>query len=197
MKVPYLLKTCLLYTSGYHGNYHTNKRNHDLKTGVKEDGYVLVAGGCGPMGLGMISYGIQLEDHPKKIVVTDIDDAKLARAEEVISVEPVSYTHLDVHKRQGVPDILEHTENGQRIAVDAKVGKVITNLTVDQEKQYQVMRDEYLKKISDMKQYLPIRPETVDGTKIEVCLNVGSAEKSELELEEYTDGVGLFRTEFL
>ena len=97
----------------------------------------------------------------------------------------------------GVPDILEHTENGQRIAVDAKAGKVITNLTVDQEKQYQVMRDEYLKKISDMKQYLPIRPETVDGTKIEVCLNVGSAEKSELELEEYTDGVGLFRTEFL
>ena len=97
----------------------------------------------------------------------------------------------------GVPDILEHTENGQRIAVDAKAGKVITNLTVDQEKQYQVMRDEYLKKISDMKQYLPIRPETVDGTKIEVCLNVGSAEKNELELEEYTDGVGLFRTEFL
>ncbi|MFQ9345592.1 MAG: PEP-utilizing enzyme [Coprococcus sp.] len=46
----------------------------------------------------------------------------------------------------GVPDILEHTENGQRIAVDAKAGKVITNLTVDQEKQYQVMRDEYLKK---------------------------------------------------
>ena len=69
----------------------------------------------------------------------------------------------------GVPDILEHTENGQRIAVDAKAGKVITNLTVDQEKQYQVMRDEYLKKISDMKQYLPIRPETVDGTKIEVA----------------------------
>ena len=81
---------------GYHGNYHTNKRNHDLKTGVKEDGYVLVAGGCGPMGLGMISYGIQLEDHPKKIVVTDIDDAKLARAEEVISVEQAAKNGVEL-----------------------------------------------------------------------------------------------------
>lgn len=81
---------------GYHGNYHTNKRNHDLKTGVKEEGYVLVAGGCGPMGLGMISYGIQLEDHPKKIVVTDIDDAKLARAEEVISVEQAAKNGVEL-----------------------------------------------------------------------------------------------------
>lgn len=97
----------------------------------------------------------------------------------------------------GVPDILKNTENGQKIAVDAEAGKVITHLTVDQEKQYQVMRDEHLKKISDMKQYLPLRPVTADGTKLEVCLNVGSADSSELELEEYTDGVGLFRTEFL
>ncbi len=97
----------------------------------------------------------------------------------------------------GVADIMKNTENGQKIAVDAKDGKVITHLTVDQEKQYQVMREEYLKKISDMRQYLPLVPETLDKTRIEVCLNIGSADKSELELESYTDGVGLFRTEFL
>ena len=45
----------------------------------------------------------------------------------------------------GVPDILIHTENGEKIAVDAHAGKVLTNLTQAQEKQYQVMRDEYLK----------------------------------------------------
>ena len=97
----------------------------------------------------------------------------------------------------GVADIMKNTENGQKIAVDAKDGKVITHLTVDQEKQYQVMREVYLKKISDMRQYLPFVPETLDKTRIEVCLNIGSADKSELELESYTDGVGLFRTEFL
>ncbi|WP_059066155.1 phosphoenolpyruvate--protein phosphotransferase [Mediterraneibacter massiliensis] len=97
----------------------------------------------------------------------------------------------------GVPDILIHTENGEKIAVDAHAGKVLTNLTQAQEKQYQVMRDEYLKKKNDMKQYIGVEPVTADGTKIEVCLNIGSADKNELELEKYTDGVGLFRTEFL
>lgn len=74
--------SCII--GGYHGNYHTNKRNHDLKTGTKEDGNILILGGCGPMGLGAVSYGIQFENKPKRIVVTDISDDKIARAREVI-----------------------------------------------------------------------------------------------------------------
>lgn len=72
---------------GYHGNYHTNKINHDLKTGTKEGGNIIILGGCGPMGLGAVSYGIQLENKPKRIVVTEVDDAKIKRAEEVITKE--------------------------------------------------------------------------------------------------------------
>lgn len=81
---------------GYHGNYHTNKRNHDLAGGTKADGNILVAGGCGPMGLGMISYGIQFENRPKRIVVTDIDDAKLARAAEVITPEKAAENGVEL-----------------------------------------------------------------------------------------------------
>ena len=51
------------------------------------------------MGLGAVSYALAIENKPAKVIVTDIDDAKLARANEVISC-PVSYTHLDVYKRQ-------------------------------------------------------------------------------------------------
>ena len=90
---------------GYHGNYHTNKRNHDLATGTKPDGDILVAGGCGPMGLGMITYGIQIENRPKRIVVTDIDDAKIARAAEVISPEKAAAP------RRGA-SVCEHREDG-------------------------------------------------------------------------------------
>ncbi|MDD2978929.1 MAG: zinc-binding dehydrogenase [Hespellia sp.] len=72
---------------GFHGNYHTNKRNHDLKTGTKEDGNIIILGGCGPMGLGAVSYGIQFENKPKRIVVTDISDDRIARAKEVITPE--------------------------------------------------------------------------------------------------------------
>lgn len=81
---------------GYHGNYHTNKRNHDLASGTKPDGNILVAGGCGPMGLGMITYGIQIENRPKRIVVTDINDAKLARAAEVISPEKAAANGVEL-----------------------------------------------------------------------------------------------------
>lgn len=46
-----------------------------------------ILGGCDPMGLGAVSYGIQFENKPKKIVVTDVDDAKIQRAKEVITPE--------------------------------------------------------------------------------------------------------------
>ena len=77
--------SCII--GGYHGNYHTNKRNHDLKTGTKEDGNIIILGGCGPMGLGAVSYGIQFENKPRRIVVTDISDDRIQRAKEVITQE--------------------------------------------------------------------------------------------------------------
>ena len=77
--------SCII--GGYHANYHTNKKNRDHAMGTKEDGNVLVMGGCGPMGLGAVEYGLNFENKPKRIVVTDIDDARIERAKEVISPE--------------------------------------------------------------------------------------------------------------
>lgn len=39
------------------------------------------------MGLGAVTYGLHFENKPKRIVVTDVDDAKLKRAAECITVE--------------------------------------------------------------------------------------------------------------
>ena len=39
------------------------------------------------MGLGAVSYALAIENKPAKVIVTDIDDAKLERANQVISVE--------------------------------------------------------------------------------------------------------------
>lgn len=72
---------------GYHGNYHTNKQNYDHQIGVKPNGNLLIAGGCGPMGLGSIDYGIQMENGPARIVVTDISDERIAEARKLISEE--------------------------------------------------------------------------------------------------------------
>lgn len=75
--------SCII--GGYHANYHTNKRNYDHAMGTKVDGNILIMGGCGPMGLGAVSYGLQFENKPKRIVVTDISDERIDRAREVIS----------------------------------------------------------------------------------------------------------------
>lgn len=77
--------SCII--GGYHANYHTNKKNYDHAMGTKADGNILILGGCGPMGLGAVSYGLQFENKPKRIVVTEVNDAKIARAREVISEE--------------------------------------------------------------------------------------------------------------
>lgn len=77
--------SCII--GGYHANYHTNKKNYDHAMGTKADGNILILGGCGPMGLGAVSYGLQFENKPKRIVVTEVNDAKIVRAREVISEE--------------------------------------------------------------------------------------------------------------
>jgi L-sorbose 1-phosphate reductase len=71
----------------YHANYHTNKHNYNHAMGTKKNGNIIILGGCGPMGLGAVSYGIHFKNTPKRIIVTDINDGRIARAREVISPE--------------------------------------------------------------------------------------------------------------
>ena len=87
--------SCII--GGYHGNYHTNKRNHNLAIGTKTDGNILIIGGCGPMGLGAVSYGLQYQNKPKRIVVTDVSDEKIKRAKEVISEEFAGQQGVELH----------------------------------------------------------------------------------------------------
>lgn len=77
--------SCII--GGYHANYHTNKKNYNHAMGTKADGNILIMGGCGPMGLGAVSYGLQFENKPKRIVVTDVDDDRINRAKELMPEE--------------------------------------------------------------------------------------------------------------
>lgn len=75
--------SCII--GGYHANYHTNKQNYHHEMGIKAGGNLLIMGGCGPMGLGAVSYGLYTENKPKRIVVTDVNRDKIERAREVIA----------------------------------------------------------------------------------------------------------------
>lgn len=64
------------------------------------------------MGLGAVSYALATENKPAKVIVTDVDDAKLARANEVISVEEA--------KEKGVDLIYVNTVNMEDPAEELK-----------------------------------------------------------------------------
>ncbi|MDR1432289.1 MAG: zinc-binding dehydrogenase, partial [Propionibacteriaceae bacterium] len=86
--------SCIL--GGYHSNYHTNKQNYDHQMGIKPGGNVLILGGAGPMGLGAVEYPLATGQKPARIVVTDLDDARLERARQLVSPEYAASLGVEV-----------------------------------------------------------------------------------------------------
>lgn len=72
---------------GYHASYHTTGGSYVHKMGIVEGGCLAILAGAGPMGLGAIDYAIHNPRKPRLVVVTDIDDARLERAAQIITVE--------------------------------------------------------------------------------------------------------------
>ncbi|MBR2500395.1 MAG: zinc-binding dehydrogenase [Clostridia bacterium] len=72
---------------GYHASYHTTAGSYVHDMGIVEGGNAAILAGVGPMGLGAIDYAIHCDRKPKKLVVTDIDSARLERAASILTVE--------------------------------------------------------------------------------------------------------------
>lgn len=72
---------------GFHANYHTTPGSYVHKMECKERGNMAILAGAGPMGLGCADYAIHGGNPPKLLVITDIDDARLARAATLTTVE--------------------------------------------------------------------------------------------------------------
>lgn len=82
---------------GYQANYHTKPETHEHFIGAKEGGNIAILGGCGPMGLGAVSYALAMDKKPKMVVVTDIDPERLERARKVISEEEAREKGVELH----------------------------------------------------------------------------------------------------
>ena len=64
-------------------HYHVKPGTYEHLMGIVEGGNMALLAGCGPMGLGMIDYALHGPRQPRVLVVTDIDDARIARAKEL------------------------------------------------------------------------------------------------------------------
>ncbi len=81
----------------YHASYHTTQGSYVHDMGIKEGGKMAILAGVGPMGLGAIDYAINNNRRPSLLVVTDIDDARLARAEGIYTKEKAKANGVDLH----------------------------------------------------------------------------------------------------
>lgn len=77
--------SCIVGT--FHANYHTVQGSYVHSMGIVEGGNMAILAGVGPMGLGAIDYAVHCARKPGLLVVTDIDDARLARAASIYTVE--------------------------------------------------------------------------------------------------------------
>ena len=77
--------SCIVGT--YHAMYHTELGSYEHKMGIVDGGKLALLAGAGPMGLGAIDYALHSERRPGLLVITDIDDERLARAESIYTVE--------------------------------------------------------------------------------------------------------------
>jgi len=67
-----------------HASYHTRQGDYNHDMGIKKGGKMAALASCGPMGLAFVDYIINCDLKPSLLVVTDIDDARLERASQLI-----------------------------------------------------------------------------------------------------------------
>ena len=97
----------------------------------------------------------------------------------------------------GIPGVMNEISEGDSIIVDALEGKLIISPSPKEAEAYIKKQKEYQDYMQNLKEYQGIEPYTKDGQRVSVCLNIGSVTDEELASAVFTDGVGLFRSEFL
>lgn len=97
----------------------------------------------------------------------------------------------------GVPDALRLLSDGETIILDAEEGRLLSSPTEEELRKYEQKAEQVSASLREEKMYLNSVPVTQDGERIEIRLNVAAAKDQELSKAVYSDGCGLFRTEFL
>ena len=87
--------SCIVGT--YHAFYHTRQGAYVHDMGIVEGGNMAILAGVGPMGLGAIDYALHCDRRPGLLVVTDIDDDRLARAASIYTTEHAAAQGVELH----------------------------------------------------------------------------------------------------
>ncbi|WP_086348103.1 zinc-binding dehydrogenase [Candidatus Enterococcus clewellii] len=114
----------------FEANFHLIENSYEHEMGIKEDGALLIMGGTGPMGLLAIDYALHGERKPKKIVVTDVNEDKLRRAETLYpSQNGIEVLYINVKDEANQVERLQKAIDGKfdDIFVMIPVAQVLTD----------------------------------------------------------------------
>ncbi len=87
--------SCII--AAFQAQYHLDAQTKQPVMGTVAGGNMAICAGVGPMGLGAIDYAIHGPNPPKRLVVTDIDAARLERARALLSVENALLSNVELH----------------------------------------------------------------------------------------------------
>jgi threonine dehydrogenase-like Zn-dependent dehydrogenase len=75
--------SCII--GAFHASYHVPPGTYNHEMGIRSGGKMAILAGVGPMGLGAIDYALHGDRRPSLLVVTDIDETRLARAASIFT----------------------------------------------------------------------------------------------------------------
>lgn len=82
--------------AAFHASYHTVFGKYVHNMGIVEGGKMAMLAAVGPMGMGAIDYAIHCDRRPSLLVITDIDDSRLKRAESVFNEKVAKESGVDI-----------------------------------------------------------------------------------------------------
>lgn len=80
----------------FHAHYHTINGKYEHLMGIVEGGNMAILAGVGPMGLAAIDYVIHCDRKPKLLVITDISDDRLNRAEALLGADEAAKNGIEI-----------------------------------------------------------------------------------------------------
>lgn len=86
--------SCII--GSFHACFHTKAGCYKHQMGIARGGKMAFLAAAGPMGLGAIEYITNCNRKPSLLVVTDIDEKRLKRAEKIFNKEKIKAKGIDI-----------------------------------------------------------------------------------------------------
>ncbi len=81
----------------FNAAYHTQMGVYTHEMGIKKGGKLAIMAGAGPMGLGALTYALHRDVRPGMVVVTDVNQDRLDRAEELFPINEAKADGIELH----------------------------------------------------------------------------------------------------